>query len=159
MKKVILVIFLCHIILFGIFSCSSGSKTTLKKSLNSEIDFSIITGSGGGFTGSYEGYFIDSLSNVYKWTGKTFKTAEKVFLGKLNDEQTEMINKAIRENNILNIDMKEHGNVSSYILLENKEAKHSISWSGIEPGKTVPEGVRSFKLKLVQVFDALQKNK
>lgn len=148
-----------------IFVCCSTAKNSSntiskqEKIINSNPKFSIIIASGGGFTGTYEGYFIDTLNNVYKWEGRTFNNSEKSLLGEITKEQAQIIVQNLFDNKILSTSFKSHGNITSYISIKGEVLEHSVSWIGIEPDEKVPDNVKIFYSTLMKTIKSLSNNK
>ena len=150
------IIFISVVALLYSFGCSSSGKTENKNSINNIMEYSIIIGSGGGFTGSYDGHLIDSLGQVFRWSGKTFTTADLTSIGKLSEVELQSAIKSIKESDIMNTSFKEHGNVTTFIRLKKSELEYSVSWIGLEPDNKVPENIRELYSRLKKIIDSLK---
>lgn len=118
--------------------------TCCSHSINSTNYFNITLSSGGGFTGMYNGYYIDTLGNISSWEGRIFDMAGLKPVGKLTPDKLKELNTKINEKEILNIQYKKPGNIFSSISFKTAIITHAISWSGYEPEQDVPEKIKEF---------------
>lgn len=162
MKIKYLIVLISGLAFFNSINCSSSGNIGKKNSINSTLEYSIIVGSGGGFSGSYEGYLIDSLGQIFNWSGKTFSTADLASIGELNEDEIQTVKTSINDSNILNTSFKEHGNVTTFIRLKNSKFEYSVSWIGLDPDNKVPENIRELYSRLKKIIDSItndRKNK
>ncbi|MCX6150796.1 MAG: hypothetical protein NTX22_09750 [Ignavibacteriales bacterium] len=148
MKKHIIVLagILCCVFAF----CSTGQG--INSISKSKINYELTIGSGGGFTGGYEGHFIDSLGIIYSWKGIAITDSNKILFGKLNDEQIELVNKLIDSSDILNLDYRHSGNIISFITIKNDSKEYKYSWVGVSPDDNVPPNLRKFDAEIKQII-------
>lgn len=163
MKKVVALL----VILLAYLSGCSGSNDKAaagQNSLNQSsaeqnspiLLYSIVTGSGGGFTGMYQGYEIDSAGYVKSWEGITYDKSKKQEAGRLTSQQTEELNKLIDSTQILKTDYSTRGNITSFIRFTSPAAEeHRVSWEGPEPGGSTPQNIRIFNDRLSKILKTL----
>lgn len=149
--------FICFIfvliIFFGLIGCGSSGEQSLKQSAEPTSNYNIVIGSGGGFTGIYNGYYIDTVGNISKWEGRIFAENKLKYIITLSHEQLNKISKLVSDENVLNTSYHKSGNISSSIQFIYKNFKHSVSWSGFEPTDSVPVNIREFHSKLRKIID------
>ncbi|MBU1422962.1 MAG: hypothetical protein KKG06_07240 [Bacteroidetes bacterium] len=140
------------IILFNLIGCCSSKDQSPKQTTAQTAKYNIVIGSGGGFTGIYSGYYIDTLGNITSWEGRVFADTNLKYITTLSREQLDKISKLVLDKNVLNTNYKNSGNISSYIQLSCKNLKHSVSWSGFEPNESVPVNIREFHSQLRKII-------
>src|SRR5512143_3103954 len=91
------------------------------------LPFTIVLGSGGGFTGLYEGYVIDSTGRISQWRGRTFASAEFVAGPLLDDDGREKIRRIVAETGILSVEYRKSGNMISFLAFHRATGEHRIS--------------------------------
>jgi hypothetical protein len=116
------------------------------------LDHDIIIGTGGGFTGVYEGYLIDTVGNVQHWEGIAFENSHKDYIGKLKNSQIEKIKTLIEQTGVLKTNYDGKGNITTFITIRGIDNAHRISWVGISPDRRVPEGIRTFNSQLNEII-------
>jgi hypothetical protein len=130
--------------------CSSSQSTKPEcKTLN----YAINIGSGGGVTGIYTGNYIDSNGIVYKWEGIVFNKAEKKAIKKLSAEQICKLNDFFIKNKPDTIIYSKSGNLTDYIILENKDKKISISWVNKFPKDDTPQKILDLKNYILKIIN------
>lgn len=134
---------------FSIFLVScSGSKCTA----SDKLEYSIITGEGGGFTGIQNGIFIDTSGTVFSFNGKTFDTAEKKKLGVLPQDAVPELNKL--SNEIDTISFRVQSNIYKYITLKkNGSMDIVLSWNDASQH---PPALDKFYKKIIEIRDNLK---
>lgn len=152
MKKILLLlyIFLTLIIING----CSGTKKTISE--QETLTYSIIIGAGGGFSGSYEGNYIDSSGSVYSWEGSSFITSQKTLKNKLTPAQISELNKLIKENSLEKITYNKHGNLTTFLTFKSSDKEYNFSWVDT---LTEDESPKELKTLYNYIFDTLTKNK
>ncbi len=129
----------------GCYSSKPATPKTMK--------YNIIIGAGGGFTGIYSGYYIDTLGNISSWEGKVFTDTNLKHINTLSREQLEKLSELVLGNDIVGTNYKKSGNITSYIQLSQNNFKHSVSWSGSEPDESVPANIREFHSQLKKIIN------
>jgi hypothetical protein len=106
--------------------------------------FNVTLSSGGGFTGMYSGYHIDTSGTISRWEGRTFNFASLNPVGNVTSDKLKQMNTKIIELEIMNVQYKKSGNISSSISISTNNFQHTVSWVGIEPERDVPEKIKEF---------------
>ena len=150
--KILSLIFV-SITLFNLVGCGSSKEKSLKQSTELTSSYNIVIGSGGGFTGIYGGYYLDTLGNISKWEGRVFSDKNLKYISTLNPEQLHKISKLISDKDVLNTSYNKSGNISSSIQFSSKYLTHSVSWSGFEPTNSVPINIREFYSTLRKIIN------
>lgn len=135
MNKNLKFIFGCFLLLLTL-GCSPKENTISR--------YNITLSSGGGFTGSYNGYYIDTTGTVSQWEGRTFDLSTRKVVTHLSPDKLKEINDKITTLGIMNVNYKISGNISSSISISNNDSTHLITWAGIEPSNDIPENIREF---------------
>jgi hypothetical protein len=146
-------LFFVSITLFNLIGCGSLKEQSLKQSAELTSSYNIVIGSGGGFTGIYSGYYVDTLGNISKWEGRVFTDKNLKYITTLSREQLTKISELVSNKNVLNTSYNKSGNISSSIQFSSKNLKHSVSWSGFEPTDSVPVNIREFHSMLKQIIN------
>lgn len=123
-----------------LLNCSSGDNIS---DCENKLEYEVVTGSGGGFTGAKNGFIIDTAGNVYSWNGITTEAAKKKSEGKLSCEQIGELNSVINSSELFNVEFKEHGNMTSFISLKKQGNKTNISWNDNKKAD-LPESIKKF---------------
>lgn len=163
MKKVLALLFLFLAYLSGCTGSNSKASAEQNSADQSsaeqnfpQLSYSIITGSGGGFTGMYQGYAIDSAGYVKFWEGITYDKSKKQEAGRLTGPQIEELNKLIDSTQIVKTNFSTRGNITSFIRFTSPAAEeHRISWEGPEPGSSIPQNIRIFNERLNKILKTL----
>lgn len=141
MKKYLLSILLSLLIA----ACSSSDK--LGKDENPLLlDYNVTISQGGGFTGERQGFIIDSTGTVNNFSRMLKSDIKTTYKGKMSDEQIAELNKLFPS--ILNTRYNENGNMTTSVLLKNKDLEFRFSWGGTDPGQNVPVELRTFYDKI-----------
>jgi hypothetical protein len=131
--------------------CSTASLLNEKEE-TAFLSHDIIIGTGGGFSGVYEGYLIDTVGNVQHWEGIAFEHSTKNYIGSLKKNQIEKIKSMIEESGVLKTEYSGKGNITTFITIRGNESAHRISWVGISPDRKVPEIIRAFNSELNEII-------
>jgi hypothetical protein len=105
------------------FSCSS-----VKSKEDYPEDLRISFGSGGGSSGGWSGWIIDSIGNVYSWKGGVQEENTK-FIYSLNKKIMGNLWKEITDINLMGIKYQEPGNFSKYIKIKANGKTNTILWN------------------------------
>lgn len=144
-------IFLFSLTILSFYGCA-GSKSSCIE--NRTLKYSIIIGSGGGFTGAYEGKMIDSLGNIYKWEGRTYITANKKVVDSLSHSQISKLNDFFSENNFDAYSFKEVGNMTTFFTLTNSEGDKTFSWKESSIPDRVPDKIKELYTLIINMLDS-----
>ena len=135
--------------------CSSSRKAIISNESDALLDYNIEISQGGGFTGNYQGYTIDSTGVVKSFEGVISANSQRDEKGKLSQVQISEINKLIPS--ILGIRYKENGNMTTSIVLKKRSDEIRFSWEGITPGKKVPAELANFYEKVNNIITKINK--
>lgn len=129
----------------GCYSSKPATPKTMK--------YNIIIGTGGGFTGIYNGYYIDTIGNISSWEGRIFTNTNLKYITTLSREQLDKISGLVLDNDVPGTNYKNSGNIYSFIQLSYNNFKHSVSWSGFEPDESVPTNIKEFHSQLRKIIN------
>ena len=135
-------------------ACSSTNKLSETKNMTSLLDYNITISKGGGFTGNYEGYKIDSTGTVSSFEGIITSNLKKVYRGAFTKDQIDHINKLFPA--ILKISCNESGNMTTSITLGKVAHELNYAWAGVVPGKNVPSELVRFYEELNNIINHLK---
>jgi hypothetical protein len=135
--------------------CCSSNKEISSKSGESLLDYNIILGEGGGFTGNHDGYYIDSLGLVKSYSGITFSKSKMNDIGQLSIAQINEINNLFQT--IKDKKYNETGNMTSYLVLTKNNYELRFSWIGTAPDNNAPPELLSFYQKVNDIISKLNK--
>ncbi len=91
-------------------------------------DLKISFGSGGGSSGEWSGWTIDSIGNVYSWKGGVQEENTKLIYS-LNKRIMENLWKEIADSNLMDIKYGKPGNFSKYIKIKANGKTNTILWN------------------------------
>jgi hypothetical protein len=140
--------------LFLLLSACSSNKDVSKQNEES-LSYNIIVGQGGGFTGSQDGYYIDTLGIVKSFSGITFANSKMVNIGQLSPGQINDINTLFHS--IMNSNYSQVGNMTSYLVISKNNFQLRFSWEGTYPDKNVPSELVNFYQKVNDIINKLRK--
>ena len=132
-----------------VFSCKTRQKdATQPKKMEKKIqyDFSILFGSGGGFTGMYDDY-------VLKPNGKLYKLDEEnpdQLLKTIEEEELELIFSKTKKLSLETLEVNEPGNITNYLGIKGQGKEHKIVWGN--PGVPIPDNVMEVYTKLNELL-------
>lgn len=150
MKKTFTIFFL-SLTLLSFFGCA-GSKNSCQEKRS--LKYSIISGSGGGFTGAYAGKMIDTLGIIYKWEGRTFLTADKKVIDTLSQSQITKLNVFFSENNFDTYSFKEVGNMTTFLTLSTPKGDKTFSWKESAIPDRVPAKIKELYFLIINMLDS-----
>jgi len=119
--------------------------------------FTVLYGSGGGFTGMANGYIIYSDGNVEKWSGLYFRRSKIEKLGVAVPKTLQPLQKVFVARAYKKWKHKDAGNMTTQVWCISGKDTTTISWKGTEPGKEVPPPIRDFYLALQSVVQSVKK--
>lgn len=122
MKKNGILFFFAATVLFG-QSCQN-QKQTAEGSVETKSKTLLVLGSGGGFTGLWTGYELDTLGNVYSWQGESADSSEKKLSFKLSSEKLQHIRSIISDEKLIQTEENSPGNFS--YLIKIKSGKNAV---------------------------------
>lgn len=97
-------------------------------------DFLISFGSGGGFTGMWHGYLIDSTDSIFKWEGrfqeqKITRHVEEKEDVKVSTELKKDIFDRVKLLRLIEIQKEEPSNMTNYIRIRYNSKENVILWN------------------------------
>jgi len=119
--------------------------------------FTVIYGSGGGFTGMANGYIIYSDGNVEKWSGLYFRRSKIEKLGAAAPQTLPPIQKVFETRACKKWKQQDAGNMTTRVWCISGKDTIVVSWKGLEPGQEVPPPIRDFYSKLKNVVQSIKK--
>ena len=138
-----------------LLSCCSANKDISSIGGVSLLNYNIILGEGGGFTGNHSGFYIDSLGVVNSFNGITFSKSKLNKIGQLSIAQINDINNSFQT--IVEKKYNQVGNMTSYLVLTKNNSELSFSWEGTTPDNNVPPEIVSFCQKVNDIINKLNK--
>lgn len=141
------------IILLTLMGSCSTIDQSQKQTTTQKAKYNFVIGTGGGFTGIYNGYYIDTIGNISSWEGRVFTDTNLKYITTLSREQLDKISELVLDNDVQRTNYKNSGNISSFIQLSYNNFKHSVSWSGFEPDESVPPNIKEFHSQLRKIIN------
>lgn len=146
-----MIFFLALLPLFA--ACNSASHDTPR----SEKDFTIIWGSGGGFTGRAEGYIVRSNGKIEKWSGPYFQRDKVEAFGTASPKALKPVRQMFDNRAFINWSYQQTGNMTTRMWCISGKDTTMVSWSGLEPGQDVPQPIQDFYSKLKHTVESVSK--
>jgi hypothetical protein len=129
--------------------CFCACHSASRDQISPEKDFTIIFGSGGGFTGMAEGYIIHGNGKIEKWSGLYFRRDKLETLGTAKPETLQPLRQMFEANNAFKQQpYQQTGNMTTRVWCISGGDTTIVSWPGMEPGKEVPPALQDFYGKL-----------
>jgi hypothetical protein len=111
----------------GTWGCAgTGSRTGQGALPNVPVDFRLLIGEGGGFTGSYAGYLVHADGSLYEWRSRS-AAEDTVLLARLTPAQLEALRERVAQG-LTDADFDETGNVSAFIDLTDGGRRRRVTW-------------------------------
>jgi hypothetical protein len=122
------------------------------KSVNVEIpkNYNILIGSGGGSTGLWEGYIIQSDTQILSWKGR--KAGDNpTFLKNYTNEFPKKIWEIVQKDSLSNVKYQNPGNLSYIIKISVNDSINTIIWDPFLKNDTINKLNASYEkiLKLI----------
>ena len=153
MRRLFTIIFLSFSV-FIFAGCTGSKKITFEKQT---LKFTIILGSGGGFTGSYNGKMIDTTGTVYGWEGRTYYTSDKKIVDSLSQNQITKLNTYFSENNFADYSFREVGNMTNFLTLTTLDKKITFSWKESSIPDRVPDKIKELYYLIINTLNNTSK--
>lgn len=135
------------------FACHSASREQISQAK----DFTIIFGSGGGFTGMAEGYVIHSDGKVEKWSGIHFRRSKVETVGVVTQEALQPLRQMFETKAFERWSYQETGNMTTSVQCIHGNDTTVVSWAGLEPGREAPPAIQDFYSKLMYAVQSASK--
>lgn len=116
--------------------------------------FTIIWGSGGGFTGFADGYILRSDGALEKWSGPYFRRDKVQPLGKVSAASLDSVRRVLAKHDLRQIRYRETGNMTTSLWLISGNDTTIMSWNGITPGEEVPATLKELYRNLSLAADS-----
>ncbi len=127
MKNLLLIFSLGVILFFS--ACGSGGKTSQSIDIKSLSGDAIIIGTGGGFTGFYDGAVITRSGEVFSWRSKTDSPDELIPMFTTTKDSADFFFRYLDEIGFTEMKSLPGGNMNSFIELRASQGKTHVSWS------------------------------
>ncbi|MGH7496739.1 MAG: hypothetical protein ACREOO_30680 [bacterium] len=140
--------------LFLLFSsCSKENKSAAQGADKLPSDFRLVFGEGGGFTGMWQGYTIDSSGAIYSWQGKLAGENPRS-AGKLSATQIKALWQEIQKADLLGQELNERGNMTSIMRVTANGVTKELAWiprmDATATAASPPQQVQQYCRKLVE---------
>lgn len=109
------------------------SKREFRSTISIPSDFQLTTGEGGGFTGRWNGYIVDSTGTVFSWRGIT-PGQNTVRITKLARPEFDKLWQTIVNARFFDIDTMGTGNITLTMQVMAAGKVHRASWA--KPAET-----------------------
>lgn len=120
-------------------------------------EFTIIWGSGGGFTGFAEGYILHSDGTIEKWSGPYFRRDKIQALGRVSPARIDSLRQLLAEHDWRQMRYRETGNMTTSLWVISGKDTTIMSWNGITPGKEVPAALQELYHRLSQSAESARR--
>ncbi len=119
--------------------------------------FTVILGSGGGFTGMAHGYIIHSNGKVEKWSGQYFRRDKVEAMSKVvSSENLTPLKEIFDTGAFTQWSYQDTGNMTTRVWCISGQDTIVVSWNGTEPGKEVPQPIRDFHADLMKIVESVR---
>ncbi len=141
------------LLLFILTTCTSRSR----QQPPGAKDFTVIFGSGGGFTGMAGGYIVHSSGKVEKWSGQYFRHDKVEAMGTVVASKTlKPLQEMFDTEAFTQWSYQETGNMTTRVWCISGQDTTIVSWNGTAPGKEVPQPIRDFYANLMKIVEAVR---
>jgi hypothetical protein len=127
--------------LFAGCQSSETSKPDLYSETSPPSDFQLVIGEGGGFTGQWNGFVVDSLGTVFSWRG-TMPEQNLKRTTKLARPQFQKLWQMIVNARYFDMDTTGTGNMTVAMQVTANGSVHRTSWSKPSGARTRPPPVQ-----------------
>ena len=131
--------------------------TASRDQISPAKDFTIIFGSGGGFTGMAAGYIIHGNGKIEKWSGLYFRCDKLETLGTAKPEALQPLRQMFETKAFSQWSHQGAGNMTTQVWCISGSDTTVVSWPGLEPGKDVPPAIQGFYGKLMLAVQSASK--
>lgn len=112
------------IFLFAILFISCQNQTKLSVDENkTQPEIFLKIGSGGGFTGLWTGYEVDTNGTIFSWQGESADSSTKKMFGKLDAEKMMKIKNILSDEKLTATNENSPGNFSYYLKAKSDQPK------------------------------------
>ncbi len=110
----------------GLVACGGANGTRTMDAM--PPDFSIVIGSGGGYSGMWEGHRIDADGAVTAWSGVA-EREEARRVGSLSESHMASLWQRIHDDGLLDLQISESGNLTTFIEMTANGSTRRLSWA------------------------------
>jgi hypothetical protein len=128
---------------FFIFGCASVVQVPPKVSMQSLDKNAIITGSGGGFSGMYDGFVITHSGDVLSWQSMSGMPDSLALLFHTTPDSVNFFFRYLDEVGFNDLAFHSSGNMNSFIERRTTDSKHRIQWA-TDGGVSAPPEISTF---------------
>jgi hypothetical protein len=122
--------------------CGHSPQSANQPSMQSLDKNAIVVGSGGGFSGFYDGYIITRGGDVFSWKGISNTPDSLALLFHTTKDSVDFFFRFLDEIHFSDILLQSSGNMNSFIEERIGEMKHRLQWG--ENTSSVPPEVLTF---------------
>lgn len=137
--------------------CFSACHSASRDQISPAKDFTIIFGSGGGFTGMAEGYIIRSDGKIEKWSGLYFRRSQIETVGVVTQEALQPLRQIFEAKTYEQWSYQDTANMTTQVWCISGHDTTVVSWPGLEPGKDVPPAIQDFYGRLIRAVQSAGK--
>ena len=119
-------------------------------------EFTVIFGSGGGFTGMAGGYIIHSDGKIEKWSGLYFRRDKIEPFGAAAPGALQPVQQVFQDGTFQQWEFRDAGNMTTNVWCISGQDTTIVSWNGLEPGPEVPSPIREFYGHLLNAVQSAQ---
>ncbi|MCA9735330.1 MAG: hypothetical protein H6696_03770 [Deferribacteres bacterium] len=123
------------LLVLAIFIACTGNHENKNSDSSPPDDLTIVFGEGGGITGLWQGYTIESDGSVLTWQGRVAE-ANPTAAGKISEEALSRLWQSINENKIFTQSGTEPGNITRFLRITSKKQKKQLNWAQSVNDKT-----------------------
>lgn len=145
---------LCLAISISFFACHSARRDQISPAK----DFTIIFGSGGGFTGMAEGYIIHGDGQIEKWSGFHTQRSKAETIGVVTPEALQSLRQTFETKVFAQWSYRKTGNMTTLVQCIRGNDTTVVSWPGLEPGNDVPPDIQDFYRNLMHAVQTAKKD-
>jgi hypothetical protein len=121
---------LCVFSVLAILACHSNdsSRPDSSNDISAPNDLRLVIGEGGGFTGEWNGYTVDSTGSVFSWKGaKAEENSQRA--SNLKATQLHELWNTIANGHFFEIDASGTGNMTQFMTVSANGKVHRVSWA------------------------------
>jgi amino acid permease len=128
---------------FFIFGCATLQQTPPRISMQSLDKNAIITGTGGGFSGQYNGFVITRSGDVLSWQSPNGMPDSLELLFHTTPDSVNFFFRYLDEIGFNELSFRSSGNMNSFIERMTADSKHHVQWA-TDGGVSAPPEISTF---------------
>ena len=115
---------------------------------------------GGGVTGQFLGYTIDTEGTVSSWRGFAATRSDSTQLGSVTTAQRDLLSRTVRESGLDRIVHYETGNMTAVLEITKGELRYYYAWPGLfRDADAAPAELRNILKAVLSIIDSFENNK